>query len=197
LNTLPPEFRLSGYRLQVELIDQNGRRRRKTASAEKNWSPDSDAIRIVFESATPEIAPRIDVKAPQVEVERAPQTPSLPADLCGLLRQLDYAEKRPGYDFVALNRFRDAVLPAVRPEWSGADARNNALRNAIERGLPRTSKAPNPKSPSFPITAVRLNRSSEEVVAVLRAAASDDGSRFRPVPICGESLSSTILRERR
>jgi hypothetical protein len=113
------------------------------------------------------------------------------------VRQLDNAEKRPGYDFVALKWFRDAVLPAVRPEWSDADARNNALREAIDRGLVRTNKVPNPKSPSFPVTAVRLNRSDDEVCAALGASGGESGFRFRPLPIRGESLSSSILRERR
>jgi hypothetical protein len=197
LNALPPQFRLSDYRLQVELTDQNGRRTRNNASAEKNWSPESDEIRISFEPATPEPAPRIEPKAPEVEVERFPPAPALPADLCALLRQLDNAEKRPGYDFVALKWFRDAVLPAVRPEWSDADARNNALRDAIDRGLVRTNKVPNPKSPLFPVTAVRLNRSDEKVCAVLGSDGSEAGPRFRPLPIRGEPLSNSILRERR
>jgi hypothetical protein len=116
LNALPPQFRLSNFRLQVELTGQNGRRRRNKASAENNWSPESDAIRIVFKPATPEVTPPSNAKIPQIKTERVPQSPSLPADLCDLVRQLDNAEKRPGYDFVAFKWFRDAVLPAVRPE---------------------------------------------------------------------------------
>lgn len=197
LNTLPPQFRLSDYRLQVELTDQNGRRTRNTASAEKNWSPETDEIRISFEIAAPEPARRIEANAPPVEVKLVPPAPPLPTDLCDLIRQLDDAEKRPGYDFVALKWFRDAVLPAVRPEWSDADVRNNALRDAIDRGLVRTNKVPNPKSPSFPVTALRLNRSADEVCVVLGASGSEMGPHFRPLPIRGEPLSNTILRERR
>jgi hypothetical protein len=197
LNTLPPQFRLSDYRLQVQLTNQSGRRTRSNASAEKYWSPESDEIRISFEPAAPEPAPRIEPKAREVEVERVPRAPALPAALCDLLRQLDNAEKRPGYDFVALKWFRDAVLPAVRPEWSDADARNNALRDAIDRDLVRTNKVPNPKSPSFPVTAVRLNRSADDVCGVLGASSGEAGPRFRPLPIRGEPLSSSILRERR
>jgi hypothetical protein len=197
LSTLPPQFHLSDYRLQVQLTNQNGRRTRSNASAEKYWSPESDEIRISFEPATPEPARRIESKAPEVEVERVPPAPALPTDLCELLRQLDNAEKRPGYDFVALKWFRDAVLPAVRPEWSDPDARNNALRAAIDRGLVRTNKVPNPKSPAFPVTAVRLNRSADEVCGVLGASGGEAGPRFRPLPIRGEPLSSSILRERR
>jgi hypothetical protein len=197
LNALPPQFRLSDYRLQVQLTNRDGRRTRSNASAEKYWSPESDQIRISFVPVTPKAAPRIEPKAPEVEVERVPRAPALPEDLCALVRQLDNAEKRPGYDFVALKWFRDAVLPAVRPEWSDADARSNALRDAIDRGLVRTNKVPNPKSPSFPVTAVRLNRSADEACAILGASSGEAGPRFRPLPIRGEPLSNSILRERR
>jgi hypothetical protein len=197
LNALPPQFHLRDYRLQIQLTNQDGRRTRSNASAEKYWSPESGEIRISFEPATPKAARRIETKAPEIEVERVPRAPALPAELCDLVRQLDHAEKRPGHDFVALKWFRDVVLPAVRPEWSDADARNNALRDAIDRGLVRTNKVPNPKSPSFPVMAVRLNRSADEVCAILGASGGEAGTRFRPLPIRGESLSSSILRERR
>jgi hypothetical protein len=110
---------------------------------------------------------------------------------------MDRAEKRPGSDFVALKWFRDAVLPAVRPEWSDAGARAKALLDEIDRGLVRTNKVPNPKSPLFPVTAVRLNRADDEVCAVLGLASGEAGPRFRPLPIRGEPLSNSILRERR
>jgi hypothetical protein len=191
-----PQFRLRDYRLEVELTDRNGRRARDTASVEKNRSPKSDEIRISFAPATPGPS-RITIKAPPIEVESAPSALALPGELCDLVRPMDNAENRPGYDFVALKWFRDAVLPAVRPEWSDAGARAKALLDAIDRGLVRTYRAPNPKSPSFPVTAVRLNRSDDEVSAVLGSEGGEAGPRFRPLPIRGEALSSSILRERR
>jgi hypothetical protein len=40
----------AGYRIHVALVDKNGRRKRKNASA-GNWSPDRDEVRINFEPA--------------------------------------------------------------------------------------------------------------------------------------------------
>jgi len=55
---------------------------------------------------------------------------------------------------------------------------------------------PNPKSPQFPVTTVRLNRLMPEVKVVLGQNGSSDLD-FHPVEIAGEPLSATILRERR
>jgi hypothetical protein len=57
------------------------------------------------------------------------------------------------------------------------------------------SKVPNPKSPQFPVTAIRLNRLLPEIQAILGEQVAD--SDFRPVDIRGEQLSATVLRERR
>jgi len=114
-----------------------------------------------------------------------------------LVRALDRAESTPGYDFVALKWFRDVFLPAEGFEWAKADSsRQDVLRNAIEKRLVLTSKVPNPKSPQFPVTAIRLNRLLADNQAILRARQGSD-SGFHPVEIRGENLSTTILRERR
>jgi len=70
------------------------------------------------------------------------------------------------------------------------------LRDAIEKRLVLTSKVPNPKSPQFPLTAIRLNRLFADNQAIPGAdhRANPD---FSPVDIGGENLSTTILRERR
>jgi hypothetical protein len=59
-----------------------------------------------------------------------------------------------------------------------------------------TSKVPNPKSPAFPVTAIRLNRSLPEVAEILGAPAPPP-AEFSPIAIRGEELSQTVLRERR
>jgi len=56
-------------------------------------------------------------------------------------------------------------------------------------------KVPNPKSPQFPVTSIRLNRLMPEVQEVLGLPKKDLG--FHPIHIKGEPLSATILRERR
>jgi hypothetical protein len=89
------------------------------------------------------------------------------------------------------------VLPAARPAWTDdPEARNRVLRDAIEKRFVLTSKVPNPKSPTFPVTAVRLNRSLPEIRAIF-GASQELEAEFHPAEIRGELLSTTVLRERR
>src|SRR6266487_4523775 len=116
--------------------------------------------------------------------------------LSDLVRELDRVESRPGYAFVALKWFRDTVLPERFPWARDHSARQTVLRDAIDKRLILTSKMPNPRSPQFPVTAIRLNRLVPEVRGIL---GSPEGavSDFEPVPIRGENLSATVLRDRR
>jgi len=198
LGGLPKEFQFPGYRPQVRLVDRKTERKKKQNASAGNWSPESGEIRIRFEleagtspaSPVPAAAPGL-VEVEPTELERPPE------ELQDLIRSLDQAESRPGYDFVALKWFRDAVLPAARPAWTNdPEARNRVLRDAIEKRFVLTSKVPNPKSPTFPVTAVRLNRSLPEIRAMLGASQGLE-SEFRPAAIRGEPLSATVLRERR
>ena len=101
--------------------------------------------------------------------------------LSDLIRALDRAESRPGYEFVALKWFRDTVLPAEGFPWaSDHSARQTVLRDAIDKRLILTSKMPNPRSLQFPVTAIRLNRLVPEVTGIL-------GSRKAPCPISSPS----------
>lgn len=182
--------RFAGYRPRVSLYE-NGRKKRRNA-AEDNWSPRMGEVRITFEvDSESEVATHASTLQP-------PQVPSpvLPDGLDELVRQLDRAESRPGYSFVALKWFRDSVLPAVRADWQDAEKRDHILRAATEKRLILTSKVPNPKSPEFPVTALKLNRSQPEVEAILGSRDTASGE-FHPVPIRGEALSATIVRERR
>jgi len=117
--------------------------------------------------------------------------------LWDLIRCLDHAESRPGYTFVALKWFRDVALPASAPAWAESDAvRSNVLRDAIERRIVLTGRIPNPKSPQFPVTTIKLNRLLPDVRSVLgTGGVTDEG--FEPITIRGESLSATVLKERR
>jgi hypothetical protein len=114
-----------------------------------------------------------------------------------LLRVLYRAESRPGWSFVPLRKFRDEILPqehsaSIRTEVE----QRNVLRIAIEKKLILIGKVPNPKSPQFPVTTIRVNRLLSEVKAAL-GQSGDSDLDFRPVEIPGEPLSATILRERR
>jgi len=186
-----------GYRVHVSLVDKNGRKKRKNASA-ANWSPDLGEVRVNFEpDAT---SPAILVA--EQESELSAESPAKPSDaiasepISDLVRTLDRVESRPGYQFVALKWFRDVALAGENFGWAQLDsARQGILREAIERRLILISKVPNPKSPQFPVTAIRLNRLLPEIQAILGEQVAD--SDFRPVDIRGEQLSATVLRERR
>ena len=115
------------------------------------------------------------------------------------VKALDRAESKPGWNFVSLKKFRDEVLP-YEPFAAGAfqptDVHwQNILRTAEERKLIVIGKVPNPKSPQFPVTSIRLNRLMPEVQEVLGIPKKHLG--FHPIQIKGEPLSATILRERR
>jgi len=199
LETLLQPLIPKGYRVHVSLVDKGDktgkkRKKRRNASAD-SWSPDLGEVRVYFE---PESA--------NADVTEAEQGPSeSPANIrvasaseptSDLIRALDRVESRPGYQFVALKWFRDVALPGESLDWAQSDSiRQDILREAIGRRLILISKVPNPKSPQFPVTAIRLNRLLPEVQAILGEEVSD--SDFRPVEIRGERLSATVLRERR
>jgi len=197
LETLLQPLIPKGYRVHVSLVDKNGRKKRKNASAD-NWSPDFGEVRVNFEPD----ATNPDISVAEQESELSAESPAKPSDtiasepISDLVRTLDRAESRPGYQFVALKWFRDVALAGESFSWAQSDsARQGILREAIERRLILISKVPNPKSPQFPVTAIRLNRLLLEIQAILGAQVAD--SDFTPVDIRGEELSATVLRERR
>jgi hypothetical protein len=192
-----------GFRPRVTLYGPQ-RKKRKDAEA-VNWSPESDEIRICFEraraasssgnrgmaEASPPETPTAEAGSGSVENSPARDP------LSDLIQTLDRTEARPGFNFVALKWFRDLALPEEGFAWAQSDsARRDVLRGAIEKRLILTSKVPNPRSPQFPVTSIRLNRLLPEVQAIL-GTSGRGGEDFEPVAIRGESLSTTILRERR
>ena len=200
LNKIDP--RLTKYSPRISFVSGDQRKKRIDASAD-TWSPDSGAIRIRFEpvpeAASGEEASPSPVPATESHgLGREPETePEEAGRLTDLVRALDRAESRPGYDFVALKWFRDVFLPAQGCAWSASDAiRRDVLGGAIERRIILTSKVPNPRSPQFPVTAIRLNRTLQQTQAILGRREAV-GSDFEPATIRGEGLSKTILRERR
>lgn len=212
-----------GYAYRVRILHGEEGGRRRDASFQKYWSADSDSIRIGFQPTAGSLetdtqsaeregreihpypceAPRPEAAAerpaPGAASPNHPEEagPSLKDRFSDLIRALERAESRPGYSFVALKWFRDTILPEGGFLWADDEAtRQTVLRDAIDKQLILTSRMPNPRSPQFPVTAIRLNRLMPEVKAILgnsEAAVSD----FRPVSIRGESLSQTVLRDRR
>lgn len=183
-----------GYQCEVHL-HRGDRKKRRDAEFAANWDPETDSVRISFsplEEEKTEIA-----ESPMAAFPNSAGLASVEARLADLIRALDRAEGRPGYEFVSLKWFRDSALAHEGLHWAADEfARHEILREAIDRRWILTSKVSNPRPPNFPVTAIRLNRQMPEVNAAL-------GSRpvtplaFRPVAIRGEALSETVLRDRR
>ena len=187
-----------GYCCKVRIHGES-RKKRQSASFEKSWSPERDSIQITFEPnlqrSQPSEQPNIS-HAPSIVPNAAPESVSGSNPIADLIKALDRTESQPGLSFVALKWFRDAVLPSEDFAWANADSIREVLGEAIAKRLILTSKVPNPRSPQFPTTAIRLNRLMPEVKMIL-GSRNEPLPDFQPVSIRGEELSATILRERR
>jgi hypothetical protein len=186
-----------GYQAIVELCSENGRSKRRNASAD-TWTPEEDEVRIYFErSGEIEPSPRA------VRAQRAPANSDadedddageaeIPADLDARVKELCAAlaeAERGGHAFIALKWFRDSFLPRKVFRWNQQpDSRQAVLAEAIQRGVVLTSKIANPKTPAYPTTTIRLNRAE--------AGISEEAQRFHPVDVQGESIAEAIEEER-
>jgi hypothetical protein len=186
-----------GYQAIVELCGENGRSKRRNASAD-SWSPEEDELRIYFErigdgeaAPRPARAPRSSV-APSFEDEDDSQEATVPADLDARVKELCAAlaeAERGGHAFIALKWFRDSFLPRKAFRWNqNPESRQSVLAEAIQRGVVTTSKIANPKTPAYPTTTIRLNRAE--------AGISEDAQRFHPVAVHGSSIAEAIEEER-
>jgi hypothetical protein len=194
-------FLRDGYTFSVRLQGES-RHKRRTSVFEKYWEPETDSICIRFEPLPQEskVVPK-PVAASATAALSEPVAKKSAAATAGpisdLVQALDRAESRPGYSFVALKWFRDTALLSEGFSWAATDSvRKNVLSDAINRRLVLTNPVPNPKSPQFPVTAIRLNRLMPDVKAIL-GIRDDNVPSFHPVQIRGENLSATILRDRR
>jgi hypothetical protein len=81
---------------------------------------------------------------------------------------LDHVEKDPHLRFVSLKWFRDTYLPKRGYDWaSDPDIPRQVVHEAAESEVILTAKVPNPKTPEFPVTTIRLNREHALVKALL------------------------------
>jgi hypothetical protein len=139
-----------------------------------------------------QLLPLAEVKTNQADEVNSLEPAAGPGSdqrLGGLLKALEEAECAPGRMFVALKWFRDEYLPSTGLHWAqNHEERQSVLAKAIQDGWILTGKVHNPKAPIYPTTTIRLNRQKQP--------GSSSSTRFRPVPISGEPLSRTILRER-
>jgi hypothetical protein len=178
-----------GYRPVVKL-EEDGRKKRSSAAA-SNWNPETGEIVIFFEKIEPSVKDHhAEASAPAGASAR--QNDANSNDVTALQLQqccnaLAEAEKA-GKSFIALKWFRDEALPAHHYNWTvDADDRQRVLAKAIEAGAIKTIKIPNPKNPQFPTTTVSLSRTENHAAIA---------SRFNPVPVRGEPVSHTIMRDR-
>ena len=105
-----------------------------------------------------------------------------------LIRSLQRAGRREGFEFVSLKWFRDLFLPAEQYAWTDSlEARSREIGDAIDEGAILTYKVPNTRSPEFPVTAIRLNHEHPDVRAVLGEAPSRSGG-LQPVGLRGQHL---------
>lgn len=186
-----------GYQAIVELCSENGRSKRRTASAD-SWSPEEDEVRIYFE--------RIDGDEPAPRASRSQRVSSahaleedvdveelaLPADMDARVKELCAAlaeAERGGHAFIALKWFRDSFLPRKAFRWNQhPETRQAVLAEAIQRGVVLTSKIANPKTPAYPTTTIRLNRAE--------AGIPEEAQRFHPIEVQGEPVAAAIDEER-
>ena len=140
-----------GASVHVSLRQRESGRRIPRGAPGEAWSHRSSAAWIVFEVAQPGEAGAGD-EDPMAE----------------FLLALDHAERDPQLSFVSLKWFRDTYLAKRGYGWAyDPDIPRRLVQEATERDLILTSKVPNPKAPSFPVTSIRLNREHPDVRRVV------------------------------
>ena len=183
-----------GYNCSVRLYGE-ARKKKRTALLEKNWHPDTDSIKIVFERAPEPAQVRLrEAENTSRSADAVVAVSSTPLD--DIIRALDRAESRPGYKFVALKWFRDTALPSEGFTWASSDtARRSVLAEAIDNKLVLTN--------SVQIQTPRIRQlrfgsivSLPQVQSIL-GIESKNIPDFVPISIRGENLSATVLRDRR
>jgi hypothetical protein len=186
-----------GYQAIVELCSENGRSKRRNASAD-TWSPEEDEVRIYFEriddseqASRPYRVPR-SVPEQSFDDEIDNTQSMMPADIDARVKELCAAlaeAERGGHAFIALKWFRDSFLPRKAFRWNQQpEARQAVLAEAIQRGVVLTSKIANPKTPAYPTTTIRLNRAE--------AGIPEEAQRFHPVAVHDGSVAEAIAEER-
>jgi len=185
-----------GYQTIVELCSENGRSKRRNASAD-TWSPEEDEVRIYFErldeNAMPLRQGRGSRVAPERDLDEEEEDGAVvPADLDARVKELCAAlaeAERGGHAFIALKWFRDSFLPRKAFRWNQhPESRQAVLAEAIQRGVVLTSKIANPKTPAYPTTTIRLNRAE--------AGVPEEAQRFHPVVVHGDPITEDIHEER-
>ncbi len=185
-----------GYHAIVELCSESGRSKRRNALAD-TWSPEDDEVRIYFERIDgEEPSPRLSRVSRPIASRAAEEEDEIgevsPADLDVRVKELCAAlaeAERGGHAFIALKWFRDSFLPRKMFRWNQhPETRQVVLAEAIQRGVVLTSKIANPKTPAYPTTTIRLNRTE--------AGIPEEAQRFHPIEVLGEPVTVAIDEDR-
>jgi hypothetical protein len=157
LELAPPE----GTSVHVSLRERDGGRQLRSSAAARSFSYRHCGVWIVFE-------------VPQALYSEPSARSSSVADaLPEFVTALDQAEHEPHLHFVSLKWFRDTYLIKRGHAWAhDPEIPRRLIQHATESDLILTSKVPNPKTPDYPVTSIRLNREHPEVVRILAAQAT-------------------------
>ncbi|MFN0243485.1 MAG: hypothetical protein ACKVWV_11390 [Planctomycetota bacterium] len=161
LKLVPPD----GASVHVSLRQrETGRQIRRTQPA-GSWTQRSCAVWIVYEApgAAPDFRSRME---------------SLGNPLQEFVLALNHAERDPHLQFISLKWFRDTYLVKRGYGWAqDPDLPRQLTQELTERNLILTSKVPNPKTPEFPVTSIRLNREHPEVRKILADAGTVESAQ--------------------
>ena len=199
LGVLLPHYlpQVEGCSVEVNIIE-DGLKMHNGADSD-SWRPfHGGEIRVRFDSApVGEEAPRYEEDSYYPEEEEFEDPGNSWQNRYELIRSLQRAGRREGFEFVSLKWFRDLFLPAEQYSWTDSlEARSREIGEAIDDGAILTYKVPNTRSPEFPVTAIRLNHEHPDVRAVMGEAPSRSGG-FQPVGIRGHNPPSTAMHDRR
>ena len=199
LGVLLPHYlpQAEGCSVEVDIIE-DGLKMRNGADSD-SWRPfHGGEIRVRFDSApVGEEGPEYEEDPYYPEEEEFEDPGNSWQNRYELIRSLQRAGRREGFEFVSLKWFRDLFLPAEQYSWTDSlEARSREIGEAIDDGAILTYKVPNTRSPEFPVTAIRLNHEHPDVRAVMGEAPSRSGG-FQPVGIRGHNPPSTAMHDRR
>lgn len=157
----PPD----GASVHVSLRQRENSHQIRRASFAHHWTPRNSGAWIVFEVPQSGLA---DHGERSVESSEGSGDP-----LQDFILALDQAEHEPHLNFVSLKWFRDTYLQKRGHAWAyDPDITRRLIQEVTERDLVRTSKVPNPKAPSFPVTSIHLNRAHPDIQLRLSEAAA-------------------------
>ena len=158
----PPD----GASVHVSLRQRDTGRQLRTSGPVQSWAPRACGVWVVYE-----VAQGLGgLSGPQPRTIEGSGNP-----LLDFISALDHVEKDPHLHFVSLKWFRDTYLPKRGYDWAtDPDIPRQLVHEAAEIEIILTAKIPNPKTPEFPVTTIRLNREHAMVKEYLGSSAAEE-----------------------